>query len=314
MLLGDGRFRTLAEVAPELSDLCLMQFYPGDSLHGDHTNYWSPNAACTRGLMQAAGFAVTREAVLGTRGIFVGRRVFESTQVYHRRIEKATIAGGRRSVRRRQLRGGASPRPAPASARYRRLRRAARGVAAAGPEAELRARRQHRAESDLAQPRPAPSHGLRRASALHAGETRAPLVVTLAPSPRAALGAIVVLGTLLSWRHTRHVHEWLVMTDELQYLKLGRSFGDGSFPLPTLRGDTHPLLSVLYPLLIAPVLALFWRPTAISSSICQRAAVREHCRPRLPARAPDLDHRWPGYLAAALADRRAVGGDVGRSS
>ncbi|CAN5140954.1 hypothetical protein BH20ACT16_BH20ACT16_00650 [soil metagenome] len=94
LLLQDGTFTALKKIDKRLDDLCLMQFHPGDSLHGDHTNYWSPNAACTRGLMQAAGFAFEREVVLGTRGIFVGRRVFESTQVYHRRIEKATIAEG----------------------------------------------------------------------------------------------------------------------------------------------------------------------------------------------------------------------------
>jgi tRNA (mo5U34)-methyltransferase len=94
LLLADGSFTALDEVDGRLKELCLMQFHPGDSLHGDHTNYWSPNIACTRGLMQAAGFEVTRTVDLGTRGIFVGERFVESTQVYHRRIEKATIADG----------------------------------------------------------------------------------------------------------------------------------------------------------------------------------------------------------------------------
>ena len=94
LLQRDGSFTTLKQMDGRLDDLCLMQFHPGDSLHGDHTNYWSPNSACVRGLMGAAGFDVTRSIDLGTRGIFVGRRVFESTQVYHRRIEKATIAEG----------------------------------------------------------------------------------------------------------------------------------------------------------------------------------------------------------------------------
>jgi tRNA (mo5U34)-methyltransferase len=92
--LRDGSFTSLKAVDARLDDLCLMQFHPGDSLHGDHTNYWSPNAACTRALMEAAGFEIARDVVLGTRGIFVGRRVIESTQIYHRRIEKATIADG----------------------------------------------------------------------------------------------------------------------------------------------------------------------------------------------------------------------------
>jgi tRNA (mo5U34)-methyltransferase len=94
LLLADGSFTALDDVDARLKNLCVMQFHPGDSLHGDHTNYWSPNMACTRGLMQAAGFDVTRTVDLGTRGIFVGQRFVESTQVYHRRIEKATIADG----------------------------------------------------------------------------------------------------------------------------------------------------------------------------------------------------------------------------
>jgi tRNA (mo5U34)-methyltransferase len=94
MLSLETQILDSALLAGDGEELCLMQFHPGDSLHGDHTNYWSPNVACTRALMEAAGFEVTREVVDGTRGVFVGRRVFESTQVYHRRIEKATIAEG----------------------------------------------------------------------------------------------------------------------------------------------------------------------------------------------------------------------------
>ncbi|MEA2195442.1 MAG: tRNA (mo5U34)-methyltransferase, partial [Solirubrobacteraceae bacterium] len=108
LLLLDGSFEALREVDPRLDDLCLMQFHPGDSLHGDQTNYWSPNATCTRALMEAAGFDVADEVILGKRGIFVGRRVVDSTQVYHRRIEKATVAEGSASY--------ADPAPVPAAA------------------------------------------------------------------------------------------------------------------------------------------------------------------------------------------------------
>jgi tRNA (mo5U34)-methyltransferase len=92
VLLGDGGFRPLAEVAPELSDACVMQFYPGDSLNGDHSNYWAPNAACTCALLQTAGFAVTREAVVGARGVFHARQRVDHTMLYHRRLEKTTPA------------------------------------------------------------------------------------------------------------------------------------------------------------------------------------------------------------------------------
>jgi tRNA (mo5U34)-methyltransferase len=145
LLLGDGSFTSLRQIDRRLDDLCLMQFHPGDSLHGDHTNYWSPTAACTRALMGAAGFEVVRDAVLGTRGIFVGRRVFESTQVYHRRIEKATIARG------------SGPQPARAAAAATdplALERAGVGASDAGADELARARSQQLAlESELARAR-----------------------------------------------------------------------------------------------------------------------------------------------------------------
>jgi Dolichyl-phosphate-mannose-protein mannosyltransferase len=129
---------------------------------------------------------------------------------------------------------------------------------------------------------------------------RSPL--QLVGHPAAVVGLIVVLGALLSWRHTRHVHEWIVMTDELQYLKLGQSFGDGSFPVPTLRGEHIELLSVLYPLLIAPVLALFSAPDGyqvlhlLNALLVASTAVPVY----LLARAVGAGRR-PSYLAAALA-------------
>ena len=92
VLVGEGQFRTLAEIDPVLPDLCLMQFYPEDSLNGDHSNYWAPTAACTRGMLRAAGFAVTGEDVNGARGIFHARQTVDDTALYHRRLEKTTVA------------------------------------------------------------------------------------------------------------------------------------------------------------------------------------------------------------------------------
>lgn len=151
LLLLDGTFAPLREIDPRLDDLCLMQFHPGDSLHGDHTNYWSPNATCTRALMEAAGFAVVDEVILGKRGIFVGRRVVDSTQMYHRRIEKATVAEGPASYAPAAQGAAADrtlPAPAPAAPREPDARTTAL-------ERELAAvRREQRAlESALAQAR-----------------------------------------------------------------------------------------------------------------------------------------------------------------
>lgn len=90
LLVDGGGFRTLAEIDPALTEACLMQFYPGDALNGDHSNYWAPNAACMRGLLSTAGFDVADAAVAGSRGIFHARQMFDSTTVYHRRLEKTT--------------------------------------------------------------------------------------------------------------------------------------------------------------------------------------------------------------------------------
>jgi hypothetical protein len=68
-----------------------MQFYPGESLNGDPSNYWAPNAACVRGLLDAAGFETTAEDVAGPRGIFHARRVVDPTAIYYRRLEKTTV-------------------------------------------------------------------------------------------------------------------------------------------------------------------------------------------------------------------------------
>ena len=96
LLVGEGRFRALADIDPALTDVCLMQFYPEDALNGDHSNYWAPNAACTRGMLRAAGFSVTNEAVAGQRGIFHAHQTVDDTAIYHRRLEKTTVeqAGG----------------------------------------------------------------------------------------------------------------------------------------------------------------------------------------------------------------------------
>jgi len=52
----------------------LMIFYPGSELGGDRTNWWGPNTACVRELLQIAGFS----RVDISAGSGADRRVFHA--------------------------------------------------------------------------------------------------------------------------------------------------------------------------------------------------------------------------------------------
>lgn len=77
--------------------------------------------------------------------------------------------------------------------------------------------------------------------------------------------SIVVLGAWFSAYYATRGSEWVVMTDELQQLKLGTSVADSLSPLPQLHGEHFSTLSQLYPLLIAPFVALMRMPAAIDA-------------------------------------------------
>ena len=77
--------------------------------------------------------------------------------------------------------------------------------------------------------------------------------------------SIVTLGAWFSAYYATRGSEWVVMTDELQQLKLGTSVADSLSPLPQLHGEHVSALSQLYPLLIAPFVALLRMPAAIDA-------------------------------------------------
>jgi hypothetical protein len=107
--------------------------------------------------MQAAGFDVTDEVILGARGIFVGRRVLDPTQVYHRRIEKATVAEGSDAYAVPAAAGAGGPDAGPEASRPATATGAAAAPApdAGAQELELASVRirQLALESELAQAR-----------------------------------------------------------------------------------------------------------------------------------------------------------------
>ena len=76
---------------------------------------------------------------------------------------------------------------------------------------------------------------------------------------------IVTAGAAFSGYYATRGSEWVVMTDELQQVKLAASIADSLSPVPRLHGEHVSALSQLYPLLIAPFVALLRMPAAIDA-------------------------------------------------
>jgi tRNA (mo5U34)-methyltransferase len=69
LLMKDGTTKPLAELSPLLSDVPLMQFYPGKTLSGDPTNYWGPNLSCLVGMLEECRFRVLSHVLTADRAI-----------------------------------------------------------------------------------------------------------------------------------------------------------------------------------------------------------------------------------------------------
>jgi hypothetical protein len=76
-----------------------------------------------------------------------------------------------------------------------------------------------------------------------------------------AVFAAAALAALAS-----RVHDWVVMTDELQYTKLATHIGETLSPLPTLRGVHVSAYAQLYPLLLAPLFGTLSAPSAFHAA------------------------------------------------
>jgi tRNA (mo5U34)-methyltransferase len=66
----DGSFVTLQELHPDLVSRPIMQFYPRNALNNDFTNYWAPNEACMKAMLEENLFQVNRVISNGQRGLF----------------------------------------------------------------------------------------------------------------------------------------------------------------------------------------------------------------------------------------------------
>lgn len=77
-LQPDGTFVNLADINPSLATCPIMQFYPKNSLNGDHTNYWAPNEICMTRMLEENLFEVVRKETFGPRAIFECRVILDS--------------------------------------------------------------------------------------------------------------------------------------------------------------------------------------------------------------------------------------------
>jgi tRNA (mo5U34)-methyltransferase len=93
VLVGPGKFKTLAELNPELETIPLMQFYPGDSLNGDATNVWAPNEVGLAAMLEEVGFSVQGRRRLGRqRGLAFAERKEDWLVEAMRQQDRATAA------------------------------------------------------------------------------------------------------------------------------------------------------------------------------------------------------------------------------
>ena len=94
---GRGAVRRLVDVAPALADAPIAQFYPDDTLGGEYTNWWSPSARCLAAMLEAAGFTVESQTVVGPRAIASATKALDPERLHHRQIEKSVFTESRNS-------------------------------------------------------------------------------------------------------------------------------------------------------------------------------------------------------------------------
>ena len=127
--------------------------------------------------------------------------------------------------------------------------------------------------------------------------------------PWLGLTAIVVAASALLAVGTTKVHEWVVQTDEMLYVKLARHMATTGSPLPTLHGEHVGFLGVVYPIVLAPFyggldnVAAFNAAHAVNAVLFASAAI-----PALPARTA-AGHAGLGARRRAAGDIDAVGGE-----
>lgn len=125
--------------------------------------------------------------------------------------------------------------------------------------------------------------------------------LTAARRVNLGLLAITVGGALFGAYWTVKVSQWAVMSDELQYTKLGLSIGDTLSPIPYIRDTYTGSLAQLYPLLIAPFMRLLDMPTAFRTlHIFNSVLMASTAIPAYLLTLEVVRSRLAAYLVAAL--------------
>jgi tRNA (mo5U34)-methyltransferase len=92
LLMPDGRMAALADVAPALTNVPLMQFYPGRSLNNDPTNYWAPNLNGLEAMLRECNFTVKSSHLLGARAIVNCVIREDAEQDYFNRVARGLLS------------------------------------------------------------------------------------------------------------------------------------------------------------------------------------------------------------------------------
>ena len=121
--------------------------------------------------------------------------------------------------------------------------------------------------------------------------------------PVLVVGALTLLAGFVWGRYTSQVTDWLVQTDELQFVRSAIEIGDKGLSLhPRLREQEIAAWNQLYPIVLAPLYAVFDTPDAFKAAhwlnafLMASTAVPVY----LLARAVDAS-KLAGYLVAALS-------------
>lgn len=88
--LADGSFVPMAQVSPQLADIPIWQFYPGDSLAKDATNKWAPNMAGLKFMLEEAQFNILGSQIGGARGAVYCQAIQDDNREFFRKVDSST--------------------------------------------------------------------------------------------------------------------------------------------------------------------------------------------------------------------------------